>query len=144
MLTVLMPILLTFPCPHTGHLLGRGMPSKQNHMAETKRRKRATAGGPEAAALDSWFPSNTSAILPVSSLPCHPVICLPLTPPGAMQHSLWAGWPAGWLLGSCVEVGLLPAVSLCAKIGSTRSQAHPTLCVRLPRRQSWAAWTSGA
>lgn len=77
------------------------------------------------------------AILPclLAILPSlHPMTCTLLSPhyvPCRTPHGL-AGL-AGWLLGSCVEIGVVPAVSFCVeRLGPSRSQVHPH-----PSKWSW-------
>ena len=76
------------------------------------------------------------AILPVSSPSSHPLIPWPVpppTPPRARQQCPWANWLAGWLLGSCVKVRVVPAVSFCVeRVGPSRSQVHAH-----PSKWSW-------
>lgn len=99
---------------------------------------------PEAESLDSWFPIKTCTILPTSSafLPSHDQSLLPtLHKPCGTCPGL-TGLPA-WPTGSCVEVGVVPAVSFCVwkdGVHSDPKSFHQPSKRSLPRMKSWSAW----
>lgn len=99
---------------------------EQNHMAETKEEE--VSNGCWLQKLKPWIADFPLKWVPSYLSPRHPPIpsshdLSPLPPhhmPCSTLHRL-----AGWLLGSCVEVGVVPAVSFCVeRLGPSRSQVH--------------------
>lgn len=99
---------------------------EQNHMAETKEEE--VSNGCWLQKLKPWITDFPLKWVPSYLSPRHPPIpsshdLSPLPPqhmPCSTLHRL-----AGWLLGSCVEVGVVPAVSFCVeRLGLSRSQVH--------------------
>lgn len=100
---------------------------EQNHMAETKEEE--VSNGCWLQKRKPWIAAFPLKRAPPYLSPHHPPIPsshgLSSLPPHHMPcstlHSL-----AGWLLGSCVEAGVVPAVSFCVeRLGPSRSQVHP-------------------
>lgn len=97
-------------------------------MAETKEEK---SSGWELQKLKPWIADFPLTWVPSYLFPRHPPIPSSRDPYPLPSHRVPCSFPcglaglAGWLLGSCVEVGVVPVVSLCVeRVGPSRSQIH--------------------